>query len=97
MENPPGCFPDLVNENSSIQLADSQLPYIQGSNNNQTDDQIKMAKCDKKKMRKIYFQMLVATCSSGVIGGHQQVDLASAGNRPNLVVCLCLLFLCLGG
>ena len=38
--------------------------------------------------------MLVATCSGSVISGHQQVDLASAGNWPDLVVCLCLLFLC---
>ena len=38
--------------------------------------------------------MLVATCSGGVIGGHQQVDLASAGHRPNLVVFLCLFLVC---
>ena len=44
--------------------------------------------------------MLVATCSGGVIGGHQQVDLASAGNRPDLVVCVSLFVVfvvCLGG
>ena len=60
------------------------------SNNNQTDDQ----KWQKEDKRKIYFQMLVATCSGGVIGGHQQVDLASAGDRPNLVVFLCLSLVC---
>ena len=58
------------------------------SNNNQTDEQ----KWQKEAKRKIYFQTLVATCSGGVVSGNQQVDLASAGHWPDLVVCLCLLF-----
>ena len=36
--------------------------------------------------------MLVATCSCGVIGGHQQVDLASAGNWPDLIFVFFSLF-----
>ena len=48
--NPPGCFPDLVNENSSIQLADSQLPYIQYD---RTTIRL-MTRSDKKKIKGKY-------------------------------------------
>ena len=123
VENPPGCFPDLVNENSSIQLADSQLPYIQYD---RTTIRL-MTRSDKKKIKgkyifKCWWQPAPVVSSVGTsrsilparVTGQTWLfffvcslfvlflfgwlrSYWSWMRWPDLVVCLCLLFLCLGG